>query len=860
MCSYSINNIDLSLSLARITFNRRKYRLFWLCLLFPLCCVAQQTSVTGKVTDARTGRPLGQISVVFSGTHQGTSTDSLGRFSLKANGPFSQISFSGTGFNPLVKAVTPGTDNMVRVVLTASQTVLKEVAVTAGRNQRYRNKDNPAVELIRRVISHKDSNRMQSADYLQYHEYERIGLTFVDIPKLLVNNFLFRPYRFMLDTTGGKISAPVYLSEKQYQHYTRRTPEKSIRVLEAEKESNIIKFIDTTGLNTYLNRFYGDQIDLYDNNLLILNNEFLSPIADHAPEFYKFFIVDTIRSAAGTFVALAFVPRNKGDLLFEGRLLVTLDGHYAVSSCQMQTSGEINLNFVRKLELGLGFEKQPGGRYFLTRSAVKADFGILKNKGFGVTGERVLYYSGYVSNVALDKAFYRGSSERITPGSGKPDTAFWRNQRPDTLTGRQTTFYKKVARLEQMQSFRRATWIASTFSTGLADTGPFQFNLNDLAGYGQFDGLRLGVGGRTTPKFNRSVYVEGYLAEGTGDRRLKDQVSVYYTFNHVPFYRYPNNYLKLSQQYDISVPGGNFASGNFSTPLASFQSGVSRYYFYSKTYSANYVKEYESRFSLDIGLSTRDQQATGALQYTFNDAQHTVVDHITSTAVNLTLRYAPHEQLIQGADDRSLFESKYPVITLHASRGLKGVFNGSSDYTSFTVAVVKRFYLSQLGAADVTLLGNVINGKVPFPLLNISPANQSIVYDPNGYNQMHYLEFVSDHYAGINLTQSFNGFFLNKIPLIKHLKWREYLSFKALYGGLRAENNPYVTGGLYNFPAPEAGTTGTYALGDAPYTEAGVGIGNIFKLLRIDAIRRFNYLDHPGVSKYGFKLAMNINL
>ena len=161
--------------------------------------------------------------------------------------------------------------------------------------------------------------------------------------------------------------------------------------------------------------------------------------------------------------------------------------------------------------------------------------------------------------------------------------------------------------------------------------------------------------------------------------------------------------------------------------------------------------------------------------------------------------------------------------------------------------------MSQLGYGDITLLGGLLAGKVPFPLLNISAANQTFSYDPDAYNLMNYLEFVTDHYIGVNYTQSFSGFFLNKIPLLDRLKLREYLSAKVLYGGVRKENNPALTSGLYNFPVT---SNGTFALGNTPYVEAGAGIGNIFKILRVDVIRRFNYLDHPGVSPYGIKFTI----
>jgi hypothetical protein len=829
-------------------------------LLASVCCFAQQTTVNGKITDAETRQPLPMVSITFANTHKGTSTDNEGKFTLSSPGSFSHIVISAIGYQSLIKIIEPGAVNEVQVKLEKSQTRLKEVAINARSAKRYRNKDNPAVELIRRVIAYKDTNRAQRTNYLQFDQYERIGLTFFDIPHLLVNNFLFRPYRFMLDTVGGKLAAEVYLSEKQYRWYLRKEPVKAIKILEAQKENNIVKFIDTAGVNVYLNRLYGDQIDIYENNIFIINNQLLSPIADHSPDFYKFFITDTIRSDKDTLVELSFIPRNKGDLLFEGHLLVSLNGSYAVTSCELNVNSQININFLRSLKVVLDFQKQTSGRYFLVKSDAKADFGILKTKGFGVKGERTIYYSNYLVDRPLDPLFYQGKSEQVLPNFNESDSTYWAKQRPDTLPKSEANFYHRVNRLEKMKSFKRVTWIASTLSGGFADTGPFQFNTGDFASYSPLEGLRLGVGGRTTPQFNKTFYLEGYLAEGTLDRKLKYNATVYYSFNKTPHYRYPNNYLKLSQQYDISQPGDNLTGRNFRTPLSSFQTGTSRYYFYSHVFNLDYVKEFDNHFSFDIGFYNRNQQAAGALMYTLNNPQQTVVDHITSSVITLSLRYAPHEQLFQGTYYRDVIQNKYPVITLLASQGLNGVLNGTNNYRSLGAVVIKRFYLSQLGFADFTLLGGMIIGKVPYPLLNISTANQSIVYEPNAYNQMHYLEFVNDHYAGVNLTQSFNGFFLNKIPLIDRLKWREYLSFKALYGGLRTENNPALTSGLYNFPVPVAGTTGTYTLGSIPYTEAGVGIGNIFKVLRVDGIRRFTYLDHPGVSKYGVKFTLNIDL
>ncbi|WP_214072558.1 DUF5686 and carboxypeptidase-like regulatory domain-containing protein [Mucilaginibacter sp. dw_454] len=822
-------------------------------------CFAQQTTVKGRVSDAATGQPLLKCSVFFLNTHTGTSTDSLGKFTLTGNGTFSKIVISAIGYQSLTRNIVPGTQNKLDLKLGKSTTQLKEVAISARR--RYRNKGNPAVELIRQVIAHKDDNRPQSANYVQYDQYERIGLTLFSIPPPLVNNFLFKPYKFMLDTAAdGKLSAEVYLAEKKYKQYSRRDPEKSISVLQAQKESNIIKFVDTAGVNIYVNRIYGDKIDIYENNIFIIRNQLLSPIADHAPDFYKFFIKDTIRTAKDTMVELSFTPRNKTDLLFEGHLMVSLNGSYAVTACELNVNNQININFLRNLNVNLDFQKQANGRYFLVKSDAKADFGILKNKGFGVKGERTIYYSNYLVDKPLAPTFYQGKDEQVLPDFNQADSSYWAMGRPDTLSQTDARFYHKVGRLENMKSFKRATWLATTFTGGFADAGAFQFDLGQLAAYSPLEGLRLGLGGRTTPKFNKTIYLEGYVAEGTRDHQFKHQATAYYSFNNTPQYRYPNNYLKLTQKYDIGLPGDDQAGRNFHTPVSSFQTGSSRYYFYTHIVRIDYVKEYDNHFSFDIGFYNRNQSAAGTLKYTLNDLQQTVVNHITSSVLSVSLRYAPHEQIYQNNFGRNTIKYKYPIFTLVYNQGIKDVFNSTNNYSSITASITKRFYLSQLGRMDFTLTSGEILGKVPYPLLNVSAANQSVVYEPDAYNQMHYLEFVNDHYAGLNITQNFNGFFLNKVPLIKYLKWREYLTFKVLYGGLRAENNPALSSNLYNFPAPAASGSGTYALGNTPYTEAGVGIGNIFKVLRIDGIERFTYLDHPGISKYGVKFTVNIDL
>ncbi|MGN6638046.1 MAG: DUF5686 family protein, partial [Mucilaginibacter sp.] len=233
---------------------------------------------------------------------------------------------------------------------------------------------------------------------------------------------------------------------------------------------------------------------------------------------------------------------------------------------------------------------------------------------------------------------------------------------------------------------------------------------------------------------------------------------------------------------------------------------------------------------------------------------------ISTTEAYFLFRYAPHEKIFQGTMERHTIYSKYPIITLRTDFGLKGIAGGGYQYTNANLNIFKRFYLSQLGYTDITLLGGAVFGKAPYTLLALLPANQSYLYDENEYNMMNFLEFATDRYAGINLTHSFNGFLLNRLPLVDRLQLREYLTFKILYGGLSRTNNPLYQQDLFKFPADQHGIPFTYSLGNAPYMELGVGLGNIFKFIRVDVIRRFNYLDHPNVSQYGLRLSFSPDL
>lgn len=832
--------------------------------LFPLLlfilqvnAFAQRTVVSGTVRDAVTKETLPNVSVFFKDTQIGTQTDVNGKYTLVSPNPQSELSFNYVGYRTVFKNIVASATQEFDVALVPDARALDEVVIIGGKKVRYRNKDNPAVELIRQVIAHKDENRIKSYNTVSFREYEKMLFSLSNVSEKFKNKRMFRNYQFLFqeqDSTliGGKNLLPVYIEEKLADNYLSKNPEKNKTIIIGEKQVQFdSRYIDNKGLKTYFDRMYQD-IDIYKNNISVISNEFLSPIADGAPTFYKFFITDTIKTQKSEIIELSFTPRNTGDMLFEGKIYVTNDSHYAVTGASFGVNKNINLNFVRALKIDLDFEANDKGKYSLSKSNLLADFGIGKTKGIGFTGERTVTFKNYQFDAALPDSVFKGKSTVVLADAGKRDDQFWEKNRLDTISKNQLKIYGNIDTLQNLPSFKRTMKIVTLLFAGYQNLGPYEIGpVNTFYSFNNVEGLRLRVGGRTTPELSKRYYFENYLAYGIKDEKWKFFLSGTYSFNNKSIYEFPQNYIRASFQRDTKIPGQELQFVQEDNFLLSFKRGVNDMLLYNDFYRVDYVKEFENHFSYSLGLKKWSQTPAGGLSYLNENNQ--LVNRLTTSEVSLQLRYAPNEKFYQGKIYRVPIADRYPVFNLRYTAGLKGVLGGEYNYHNLLGTIDKRFYLSQLGYSDVTVEGSYIAGKVPFPLLDIHRANQTYAYQLNSYNLMNFLEFVSDHYVSINIDHNFNGFFFNKVPLLKRLKLREVVSFKALYGGLRNENNPNFQSGLYQLPVYENGAQRTYALGNDPYMEGSVGVGNIFKLLRVDLVKRFNYLNNPEVSEWGIR-------
>jgi hypothetical protein len=816
-----------------------------------------QTVVRGIVRDAQTRSPLAFVSVYFKGS-KGVVSSEDGSYTISTTNPRNvTVLFSFNGYKVTSKTVTAGITQDIDVNLELEE--LEAVIVNSRRKTKYSNKNNPAVDLIRKVVDNRNRNRMSAFDFVQYQQYEKMELSLTNKPEKLLNSKLLKNYKFLVenqDTTKieGKALVPVYLEEVLSDKYFRKDPSREKTYVLGRKKVNLGEFVDNEGITRYLNSMY-TPIDIYEPNITLLSNQLLSPISDLAPTFYRFYLGDTVALDGIKLVKLSFAPRNPNDLLFRGNMFVTLDGNYAVQKIQMGLTKHANLNWTRELRIKQDFERGTDGRYHVVMSNILTEFALSKNASGGLMGERTVSYKNYVINQPAPDSVYAGKPEVVLDLPAATTDSFWTANRHEALTVTEEKAYTNMDSLKNMRSYRRLMDWATFLLAGYKSAGPFEIGpVNAFYSFNPVEGFRLRFGGRSTPKFSKRLYFETYAAYGFKDEKWKYFLSGAYSFNGKSIYSFPMNFLRVGFQHDTKIPGQELQFVQEDNFLLSFKRGDNNKWLYNDIFTTEYVREFGKNISYTFGFKNWKQQAAGSIIYqkpTGSDV--TTIPDITTTELSAELRWAPHEQFYQGKAYRIPIYNKYPIFRLRYISGVKGLVKGDYNYQQVTLNIFKRFYLSQFGYADVVTEGGYTFGQLPYPLLTIHRANQTYAYQLNSFNMMNFMEFVSDHYVSVSTDYYFNGFIFNKLPLIKKLKLREVAGFKLLYGGVRKENNPAYNKNTFLFPTDEDGNTTTFSLGNKPYLEANVGIGNIFKVLRVDLVRRLTYLENPNAPDWGIR-------
>ena len=444
-----------------------------------------------------------------------------------------------------------------------------------------------------------------------------------------------------------------------------------------------------------------------------------------------------------------------------------------VQKLNMLTSKNINLNFVRELRINQDFEKRADGRYLLSKSDVVGDFGILK-KGSGIYGQRIVSFKNFVTNKNIPDSIFKGPAVVELKQADAEQDSFWLAHRHDSLSKAESKVYANIDSLKNMPSFRRLMDWATLLLAGYKQAGFFEIGpASTFYSFNPVEGFRLRFGGRTTPQFNNRLYFETYGAYGFKDEKWKYFFSGTYSLNDKSVYSFPLNYIRASYQRETKIPGQELQFVQEDNLLLSFKRGNNDKWLYNNYFKLDYVYEFGNHFSYDFGIKYWKQQAAGSIAYvkTVNSISDTV-QSITTGEASVQFRWAPNEQFYQGKLYRIPIINKYPIFTFRYIAGIKGFLGGQYNYQNINLNIFKRVYISQLGYSDITVEGGYLFGIVPWALTNLPHANHTYAYQLNSYNLMNFLEFVNDHYVTVDWDHYFNGFFFNKIPLLKKLKWR----------------------------------------------------------------------------------------
>ena len=842
---------------------------FLLFLLLGCCISVSAQNIQGVVTDSLTNDPIPYLSVFYEGKGVGSITDNDGNYKVETRKGWNKLTFSAVGYVTKVVNIIPGVTKNLNVRMRPDDIMLDEVVVKPKR-EKYSRKNNPAVELMKKVIAHKNNNKLSENDYYQYNKYQKITMSLNDVTPEMLEKGMYKKMPFLKDQIElceetNKFILPISVDETASQKIYRKHP---------KSEKTIIKGMSSTGVNelfatgdmlsTVLKDVFTD-VNIYDNDIRLLQYPFISPISSSdAISFYKFYIMDTTFVDKDKCFHLTFVPNNSQDFGFTGHLYVLADSSYTVKKCTMNLPKKSGVNFVDNMDIIQEFEQLPNGEWVLKTDDMIVEMTLMKiMQGFQI--RRTTRYSDYAFDELPQQLFKRKGAEIKEADAMMRGDDFWNQYRPVPLTQTESSMDMLVKRLEQMPGFKYVIFVLKAFIENFVETGtkehPSKVDIgpvNTMISNNYIDGLRLRMSAQTTANLNPHLFFKGYYAYGFKDHRSKYMGEVEYSFNKKEYLprEFPKNSITFSYQYDVMSPTDKFLKTDKDNVFVSFKTSTVDQMSYVRNIALKYENETQFGLKTTVEVKHSTDEPTGGLAYITNDDQKTLVPEIQTMEASLAFRYAPGETFVNTKQRRIPVSFDAPVFTLSHTAGFKGVLGGEYNYNLTEIGLYKRFWFSSWGKIDMFVKGGAQWNKVPFPLLIMPAANLSYILQRETFNLINNMEFLNDRYASLDVSWDLNGKIFNRIPLLKKLKWREAIGFKMLYGHLTDKNNPMKHPGdseLFLFPTRDGRPTSFVMDPKTPYMECSVGIHNIFKILHIDYVRRLNYLDHPDANKLGVR-------
>lgn len=818
---------------------------------------ASVTSITGLVRDSLSREGIAYASISLMGTSEGTIANDKGGFNINTRASFTRLRISAMGYKTKEVEIKPGQGSVILVDLASSGVELDEVVVRKGK-EKYSKKDNPAVEMIRKLRARRDDNDPKRFPHYGYTQYERMMLGLGNLDDIISKPEEQAWISEYADTSmlTGKRVLPISIKETVARDYYDATGHK--RIILGSKHAGIDERIDQNNVKKILDDFMGE-IDIFQNDVTLLTNRFVSPLSRIAVDFYKFYLNDTVDVDGERCAVLSFVPFTPQTFGFLGRLYVSLeDSTMFIKRVSMGVPYDINLNYVERMSVVQDFDRAPNGSRLKVRDNIEVSFKLMPGVPEAFARRETTYRDHNFERAETGAFNFKGSQSIGSGAEFMPDE-FWQEYRPEDVRSTTASIKGLMQRLRGSKLFYWAEQFVVVMVNGYiptakvskVDIGP----LNTLISGNSLEGLRLRLGAMTNVNLSRRWFARAYMAYGFRDKRLKYMGSLEYSF--VPKksldQEFPIHSLRLTHRYDVDKLAQHYLYTNQDNVFLTLRRHKDVRMQYLRTTRLEYRHEWYNHFSIALGIEHNIHESTRYVPFVYADGD--VRQRYTQAGFTAQLRFAPGETFYQARSYRVPINMDAPIMTLTQTYMPKGFMGSLHEINKTELGIQKRFWFSAFGYADVIVKGEKVWSKVAYPDLLMPNVNLSYTIQPESYSLMKPMEFINDQALSWDLTYWGNGVLMNRLPLIKRLRLREVLTLRGIWGSLSDKNNPAQSSDVFLFPADAL----CQPMGDKPYMEAGVGIDNILTILRVDYVWRLTYRDHAGTDRRGVRIQLHFN-
>lgn len=845
-------------------------------------------TVSGIVVDAKSGSPLPFVNVYYEGKGVGVATDENGNFSVPYRRGWNILTISSVGFKKMEIPISGPIENL-KVRLEVNSQTIKGVSIK-GKRKKYDRKNNPAVELMRKVIAAKKHSDLRRHDYFSYQKYEKRTFALNEFTEKVFDDEHFKKLPFLKERVEtcpetGKLILPISVDETFSKRIFKKDGNIDKTIVEGRNSTGLNEFFNTGDIATTMIEDVFTDVDIYDNNIHVLQSEFVSPLSSSSGiSFYRYFIADTLDVDGIRCIEVTFTPNNSQDFGFNGSLYIMADSTYRVHKATLNLPHNNAVNFVSDMYVSQEFETLPTGEQVIVNDNMIVQISVIGSfTKFHI--KRDTYYSNYSLEEIPEKEFKFLGKERLLADAMMKDNKYWNSVRPEPLTEKESTMDDFLKKMESTKGFKFVLFVAKAFIENFVETStdrekPSKVDIgpiNTIFSQNFVDGFRLRMSAQTTANLNPHLFAKGYVAYGFKDHKWKGMGELTYSFNKKAYLprEFPVNNLTVTYQYDDASPSDIFMPTDKDNVFTSFRWTKVNHMNYVQKLRVLYEREWENGLRLTAQVKKESNEATAALFYQPLDGTGTPspdknlhINKFEMADVMIGLRFQPGATYINTKQRRIATNNDSPIFELNHTIGLKNVLGNDYTYNYTEAKVYKRLYLSSWGKIDTYVKGGIQWNKVPFPLLIMPAANLSYIKERETFSLIDNMEFMNDRFVSIMSGWDMNGKILNRIPLIRKLKWREYIGFNMLWGTLTDKNNPFLAKNagdsrLFYFPG-EFRKDGTFKYQsrvmdkNKPYFEVVAGIHNIFKILHVEYVRRLNYLDNPDIDKWGIRIMLRM--